>query len=109
MENLPTQDNKTIDIISYFKNNLLIKNIILYILIILFFVLSISFFLSAPNSFPKGIIVSIKQGENLTNLSFDLKEKKVIRSRVAFETFVIIYGGEKHIAIGDYLFENKLP
>ena len=104
MENLPIPEASNNDLtFSY-------RKIIFYIAI--FFILLLSFYLlffSAPFSFPKGVVVSIKQGENLRNLSLDLKQKKIIRSRVAFETFLIIYGGEKYIAMGDYLFENKLP
>lgn len=46
---------------------------------------------------------------NLRNASLKLKEEHIIRSRIAFEAFVIIYGGEKHIIPVNYLFENKLP
>ena len=103
MENLPIQEKNII----FFKFT---KKVICFIIAILIFIIFCFLFLtSAPYNFPKGIIISIENGENLRELSFDLKEKKVIRSRVAFETFVIVYGGEKHIAIGDYLFENKLP
>jgi len=67
------------------------------------------FFLSAPKNFPIGQIINVEQGLSLRSLSKELKNENVIRSRVVFETFVIIYGGEKHIAPGDYLFEKKLP
>ena len=110
MENLPTQDNQNIGFYNFLKkkflsNKIFLYSIISFLLIILFYFL----FFSAPFNFPKGSVVSIEQGENLRNLSLVLKEKKIIRSRTAFETFVILYGGEKHIALGDYLFENKLP
>lgn len=73
--------------------------------VIIFFVI----FFSAPKDFPNGVVINIQQGDTLKNVSLDLKQKHVIRSRVIFETFVILYGGEKHISEGDYLFENKMP
>jgi UPF0755 protein len=67
------------------------------------------FFLRAPRNFPIGQIISVETGSSLRALSKELKNENVIRSRVVFETMVIIYGGEKHIAPGDYLFEKELP
>jgi UPF0755 protein len=66
-------------------------------------------FLSAPMSFKNGTIVNIVEGTSLRGVSLGFKQQHIIRSRVAFEAFIIIYGGEKHIMTGDYLFENKLP
>jgi UPF0755 protein len=66
-------------------------------------------FISAPFYFKPGSILSIEEGMSLRKVSLTLKEDKLIRSRVAFETFVIIYGGERHMVIGDYLFDQKLP
>ena len=66
-------------------------------------------FFSAPKNFPAGQIINIEEGANLRNVSKDFKADRIICSRIAFEAFVIIYGGEKHIVPGDYLFENKLP
>ena len=103
MENLPIQDNLNSE---FFNSKKLYFFVVAFFLFIVFFYF---LFFSAPFSFPKGIVVSIEKGENLRELSFDLKEKKIIRSRVSFEAFVILCGGEKHIAIGDYLLENKLP
>ena len=65
-------------------------------------------FFSPPIDFPTGQIVKIEQGLNLRDVSKDFKDKRIIRSRVAFESFVIAFGGEKHLAEGDYLFEKKL-
>jgi UPF0755 protein len=74
-------------------------------LILAFFLI----FLSAPETFPKGTIINIGEGESLRSVSFQFKEKHLIRSRIAFEAFVILYGGEKHIIPADYFFENNLP
>jgi UPF0755 protein len=66
-------------------------------------------FLSAPANFPNGIIISIEPGMSLRAVSLKLKNENVIRSRTAFEAFVIMNGGEKHVVSTDYLFENNFP
>ncbi|MEK7104683.1 MAG: endolytic transglycosylase MltG [Patescibacteria group bacterium] len=77
--------------------------------VIVLFLLVFSLFFNAPNNFPIGTIVNIKEGSSLRYISKNLEENHIIRSRVLFETFVIIFRGEKHLAVGDYLFESKLP
>ncbi len=77
------------------------------IFLILFVIVTL-FFLNAPVDFPVGTIVSINSGESLHSVSLMLKENNIIRSRVMFEAFIILYGGEKHIKVADYFFENKL-
>jgi len=67
------------------------------------------FFLNAPGDFPLRAVVRIEPGMSLRSVSSVLKMKHIIRSRVVFESFVIIFGGEKHTVSADYLFENKLP
>ena len=86
------------------------KKIIFYVACVFGVLILFNFlFFSAPRNFPAGQIINIKQGANLRHVSKDLKINHIIRSRIAFEAFVVIYGGEKHIVPGDYLFENKLP
>jgi len=110
MENLSPQDIQNTGFSDFPEKSFLPKKIFSYLIVpILFIILVYYFFFSAPYNFPKGTVISIEKGESLRALSLDLKEKKIIRSRVAFESFVIMDGGEKHIALGDYLFENKLP
>jgi UPF0755 protein len=101
--NFPVEGNvpKT----DFFKKKIFAFSASLIFLLVLSYIL----LLSAPANFPKGIIVPIGKGDTLREISLVLKEKKIIRSRVAFETFIISLGAEKHIAQGDYLFENKLP
>ncbi|OGI58151.1 hypothetical protein A3C60_01375 [Candidatus Nomurabacteria bacterium RIFCSPHIGHO2_02_FULL_37_45] len=79
----------------------------LYLVTFLFFVFF--FFLSAPADFIPRTVIRIEQGTSLRGVSLQLKREYIIRSSLAFEAFVIIYGGEKHIMSADYLFENKLP
>jgi UPF0755 protein len=80
----------------------------LHVFVIVFvFILFYFFFLSAPNDFKAKILINVEQGKSLRNLSATLQKEHLIKSRVAFEIFVIIYGGEKHLVPGDYLFKNK--
>jgi UPF0755 protein len=107
---LPTEESLNIEFFNSKKEIFSPKKLYLFLgLAFLLLVFFYCLFFMAPSKFPKGIIINIEQGENLRGLSFNLKEKNIIRSRVSFEAFVILYGGEKYIALGDYLFENKLP
>ena len=109
MEDLPIQENSISDF-NFSQKKSPLRIVFFYTIFLFLIVIFVYYlFLSAPLNFPKGVVVEIKQGENLRQLSLELKEQKIIRSRFSFETFVIIYGGEKHIAVGDYLLENKLP
>jgi len=86
------------------------NRVFFYVLgVIAFLVLFYLFFLSAPADFPTGTIVKIEEGWSLRDTSLKLKNEHIIRSRLAFEAFVIIFGREKHIITADYYFENKLP
>ena len=85
------------------------KKIISCILsIVVFFLLFNFLFLNAPKNFPEGIIFHIEQGSSLRSVSLELKEQNLIRSRMLFEFFVIMYSGDKHIIATDYLFEDKI-
>ncbi|MFA5841053.1 MAG: endolytic transglycosylase MltG [Candidatus Paceibacterota bacterium] len=66
-------------------------------------------FISTPRDFPVGAILRVEKGSNLRNISAELKNEHLIRSRVIFESFVIIFGAELHIVSANYLFEKKLP
>ena len=110
MENLSPTNNSTEQVEHTSLFNMLNKNIIIFvILVVLFLVLFYIFFISPPRDFPEQTILNVSKGSTLTSISEDLKNEHVIRSKVLFQAFVIVYGGEKHIAEGDYLFENKLP
>jgi UPF0755 protein len=85
------------------------KKSVFYIVGIIAFLLLVHFLFVAPDNFPTGIIINIKEGSSLRYISKYLEENHIIRSRVSFETFAIIFGGERYLASGDYLFESKLP
>lgn len=96
-------DDNFLKLKSFYKRTSFIVGIIIILLFI------IILFLSAPRNFPQGKIINIEQGASLLSISKDLKENQIIRSRIVFEAFAIIFGGEKHMVTGDYLFENRQP
>jgi len=109
MENF-SSSNEVINIVNNLPKNNSFKKIIIFSVggVILFFLFFYFLFLSAPSNFPKGKIINIEEGASLRSISGDFKENKIIRSRIAFEFFVIIYGGEKHLVLGDYFFDKRL-
>lgn len=66
------------------------------------------FFLSPPANFLSGTVVQIEPGMGLHSISLLLKRGNVIRSRTAFEAFVIFLGGDKRIKYSEYLFETPM-
>ncbi len=76
--------------------------------VILFGVLHF-FLLSPPLDFPTGATINIEKGFSLEKVSSTLKASRIIRSRVAFEFFVITLGGEKRIKPAFFNFEKPLP
>ncbi|MDQ5954376.1 MAG: hypothetical protein QG583_304 [Patescibacteria group bacterium] len=101
-ETLDTQKN-TLKSKSYAK-------LLFYVILLVFCFLFVFnfFFLKAPKDFPKESIQEIKTGSSLRSVSLHFKNLNLIKSRVTFETFVILYGDEKHILPGSYFFEKKL-
>ncbi len=86
------------------------KKKVFYIFSVVIFLIFFYFlFLSAPGDFPAGAVVRIEPGMSLRSISAVLEKQHIIKSRVAFESFLIIFGAELHIKSADYLFENKLP
>jgi len=67
------------------------------------------FLLSPPGNFPVGTLINIERGSSLQKVSSTLRTNKVIRSRAAFEFFVIIFGGERRVRPAYYSFERELP
>ncbi|MFA5936650.1 MAG: endolytic transglycosylase MltG [Candidatus Paceibacterota bacterium] len=110
MENFLSPNDELEDPMSKLdKINFFQKKNIFYVAGIIIFFLFINFlFFSAPNNFPAGTIINIKEGASLRSISKDLEINNIIRSRVVFETLVIFFGGDKNLESGDYFFETKL-
>ncbi len=84
------------------------KNIFYTLGVIIFVVFSYRLFFSPPKMFPVGTIVQVEEGSSLRGVSLKLKNEDIIRSRLVFEAFVILFGRERVIE-ADYYFEDKLP
>ena len=76
---------------------------------IIFLVFFYILFFSPPANFPVSSLFQIEKGSSLRSVSALLQKEHIIRSRVAFEFFIILFNGEKHIISANYLFEKKLP
>ncbi len=86
------------------------RTIVLYFMVFFVVVFSVYYILlSPPRNFPVGIIINVDEGASLRSVSLNLKNHNIISSRLIFEVFTILYGGEKHILANDYYFESKLP
>lgn len=84
------------------------KNIFYTLGIILFFILFYAVFINTPADFPVGTIFKIEHGSSLRSVSLKLKNEHIIRSRLAFEAFVIFFGREKRVIESEYYFEKQL-
>jgi len=102
--NEPISPDKLLKSKSFFQ-----KTAVYVLVVFLGLVVGYILFLSAPSAFKAPVVVNIEKGASLRTVSLKLKNEHLIRSRVVFEIFVILYGGEKHIIPSDYLFENKSP
>lgn len=106
MEDLYLEKNQLENTHSKLSN----KSVVVVFGILVLAIVSFYFlFLRAPSAFEKGTTVRVEQGMGLRSVSYKLKNENIIRSRLLFEIFVILYGGEKHIKYADYLLEEKLP
>lgn len=88
---------------NFFKRMVKYSSFLVFIFIILIYI----FIFRIPSDFKLNYIKNIEAGTTLQGLSRDLKNENIISSRLAFEFFVIMFGGEKHIIQGDYLFDKK--
>lgn len=105
-ENLNNSDNTTNKPLEKTQNKGKNLKAFLYGVIVLFVI--IIFSISPPANFPRGGIISIVPGESVKEISSDLSSQGYIRSSFIFMNFVIIFGGERHLSIGDYYFEKPV-
>lgn len=76
---------------------------------LLILIFSIYFWgIRAPKDFPDMAIISVSDGESLTAIAKDLKEKNVIRSSFWFTNFMILLKHEKKVIAGDYYFDQPI-
>jgi UPF0755 protein len=72
------------------------------------FILLIFIFVSVnpPTDFPSGKIVTVSDGESLEQITNGLQDARIIRYAFIFRSAVILLGGERRVAAGDYLLEK---
>ncbi len=100
---IPNNQDKLNTTQKFLKKFLWVSSVIIFsALLSVYFI-----FLKIPSNFPEGKIVNIKEGASLRSISKILEQENIIYSRPIFEAFVVLYGGEKHLIPGDYLFEEK--
>ncbi len=76
------------------------------------FLLLVGIYLSlirAPKEFIAPTTITVEQGETLRSVSEELRDAHVIRSVPLFEHMVVIFGSDRNIAAGDYLFKSPAP
>jgi UPF0755 protein len=82
--------------------------ILKFIVIPIFLLLTLNFvFIASPSDFPENSIKTILKGSDLKSISKDLKESDYIKSATLFQSLSILFGGEKRVIAGDYLFTKK--
>mgnify|MGYP001617334647 CR=1 FL=1 len=64
--------------------------------------------ISPPRPFPKGTVVSIKNGATLLDVAQELKNKGIIRSPFWFRIFLMGLKDDKGAIAGDYLFLQSI-
>jgi UPF0755 protein len=60
-----------------------------------------------PTDFPLGEVITIKSGDTLQEIAFNLQKEKVIKSPFFFRFAVALLGGEKKLIAGDYLLDKR--
>src|SRR3989339_1129828 len=90
------------------KNKIIKKLTFKFILIIGFFVLVLYLFLLAPFK-STDTIIHISEGQSVSSITEELKEKNAIRSEIAFKVFIRLLKSGKGIIAGDYKIEKNTP
>lgn len=75
------------------------------VVFVILFITAILFSMTPPSNFVQGGVITIATGENLKELSSELANDRYIRSTFEFDSFVMLFGGDARIPIGDYYFE----
>jgi UPF0755 protein len=73
-------------------------------LVALFYVV----FIKPPTDFERETYFSIEEGSSLMQISENLKEQNLIRSRFSFQAFMVILGRDTGALAGDYYFEEPI-
>lgn len=72
----------------------------------LFIISNILYYSEPPKDFPKIIVINVKQGTGISDLSDTLFEKKIIKSPLMLKVAVMILGQKGKILSGEYRFNQ---
>lgn len=61
-----------------------------------------------PSGFPVNEEFRVEKGSSLMKISLELEKEKVIKSPLLFRSYVILFGGERGLVQGDYIFKTRI-
>ncbi|HWP61475.1 MAG TPA: endolytic transglycosylase MltG, partial [Candidatus Paceibacterota bacterium] len=82
------------------------RTIIITVVVGIIAILAYVYVIQPPDSFPTDELVSVSQGQSVSQIANSLYEDGVIRSPLAFRIIVTILGRERELHAGDYLFKQ---
>jgi len=80
-------------------------------LIVIIFVVSLFLYLGGvrpPNNFPINVLVEVEQGQSFSMIVKSLEDQDVVRSGFLMKVIAKMYGTERSIHSGDYLFKKPV-
>jgi UPF0755 protein len=78
------------------------------IIIVLFFAGLLLYQNDPPNTFPSGVLITIRSGDTVNSITKDLKSEHIIRSTILLRSIVVLLAGEQKIVAGDYYFSRPI-
>ena len=85
------------------KNKMIIGSFLAAVVIML---AAVTYWSIAPSNFPKRTIVSIKDGDTLSQAARLLQDGGIVRSQFVYKVFTVLLGGKRKVIAGDYLFDS---
>ncbi|KKU70409.1 MAG: YceG family protein [Parcubacteria group bacterium GW2011_GWA2_47_21] len=70
------------------------------------FILSFSFLLYSPATFPRHSLFSVDEGESIGSVASKLERLGYLKSALIFKVLVLMLDGERGVLAGDYFFEK---
>lgn len=61
---------------------------------------------NAPRNFPERALITIENGETLSEVADTLSNEHIIESKFIFKSWVAIIGGARQVQAGDYFFDS---
>lgn len=64
------------------------------------------FFIRPPDAFPLDQLVEVRDGASVQEIALSLKEQRVVRSPLLFKALIMLWGTDRSVRAGDYLFKE---